>query len=166
MNSQTLSLNAWYTNLAAAVSLILCYTAVSQIFIDGNHELVTAPVFISSAIQSRMQSQSSDLELEWSFKLPCPPSVLFLSRHVIPWSSNPINTTLACLHHGTQHRRGHCMLSAPSTEATSAPTSQKAHQPSIRRIWPVSKTLYTIYLGPASTITSLGLPVLRYLYPC
>jgi hypothetical protein len=62
--------------------------------------------------------------------------MIWASKHILTWSSNPLNTTLACLHNGLTRQPGRCMLDVNSVRAAIIPTRPKRTQPSAQKVNP------------------------------
>ncbi|KAI4283107.1 MAG: hypothetical protein L6R38_002410 [Xanthoria sp. 2 TBL-2021] len=120
------SSSRWSTNLVSAFLLMICYASSGQLFLssEGTEQegFVLNGIAISAlGIGLLGQAMISTVSI-WG------------AQRLIPsWSSNPLNTTLVCLHHGTRAVASRCMLSVHQLDSASLPSKPLPHQASAQR---------------------------------
>ncbi|KAI9700944.1 MAG: hypothetical protein M1820_006589 [Bogoriella megaspora] len=113
----------YFTNIAMAFLLMLSFAASSQLFLqprtaDDNFDgfVLNGIAFLSLGVGIAGQALIASVALRGS------------SRFIPTWSSNPLNTTLACIHDGLEHRPGRSLLSIDKRNNPSAPTHPSRKQ--------------------------------------
>jgi hypothetical protein len=138
--------NSWYTNILSAACLILSYAAASQVWIlsaNNPNYTVFDPLPGGSSKQETMVLNSIALAAlgigilgQALISTWC---MLRNSKQILTWSSNPLNTTLACLHSVLTPRPGRCMLAVHSAHLPSVPSKPLHRQLSAskadRSVW-------------------------------
>lgn len=136
-SSRKTALNAWFANALCAVSLIVCYVATSQTFIetpaptDGSDLVDGIDVTSVSSVNGiALAALGTGLLVQTVVATLC---LMYQSEHIPTWSSNPLTTVLACFHLGLHRQEGRCMLSAASINLPCGPAKPSLRQPSMRR---------------------------------
>ena len=123
------SLSRWSTNIVSSFLLMMCYASSSQLFLSGNtaqedNFVLNGIVIAALGIGMLGQCAISSLCL-WNS-----------TTHILSWSSNPLNTTLICVHFGLQRRLNRCMQSAFDLKTNPFPTAPLPRQWSARSTRP------------------------------
>jgi len=125
--------NTALVNLFSAMSLVLCYSGASQIFLDEDlfgvdipsnfpHAAINAYAFNATSIGIGVQALIASLVL-------CAP------KHILSWSPNPLNTTLACISTGQLKRRsGRSLLALGDPDPAERCAAVQSQQCSLRQI--------------------------------
>lgn len=107
--------NSWYVNILWAICLVFSFSGASQLFILAyNADLATVDPLPggSDALETLLLNYIALGALSIGIlgqAIISTWSVLGTWNHVLTWSSNPLNTALACLQNGLSHRTGRCM---------------------------------------------------------
>jgi len=128
--------NTALVNLFNAVSLIICYAGVSQIFLDEDlvnddtSQLQSSPTGAINAYALLATGIGIGVQALIASMVLCAP------KHILSWSSNPLNTTLACMSTGQLERRpGRSLLAVWALDLRSEGcTAVYSHQCSLRQI--------------------------------
>jgi hypothetical protein len=106
--------NGWLANTISTIALVLCYGASSQLFVYG---VTYPPNFGEPGIYGNWGTYINGvalltLALALIVKATIATWILIsVSENIITWSSNPLNSTLAVIHHGLEPRAKRCMIS-------------------------------------------------------
>ena len=123
------SSSRWSTNLVSGFLLMVSYASSGQLFLSTNSTEEEGFVLNGVAISAL----GIGLLGQAMISMIC----IWNSRRLIPtWSSNPLNTTLVCLHRGTQGVKRRCMLGIHQADMAPVPSKPVIHQYSARRAIP------------------------------
>jgi hypothetical protein len=135
--SKTSAPNSAIVNAVSAGFLVLTYTGSSQAFLyfEGGYS-AGSPVYFMTVNSMALAALGIGL-----FGQACIATWALCSAEIPTWSSNPLNTTLACLHWGLTRHLQRCMLSA-TAKNNSGPISASRSQGSAleansRIKWPI-----------------------------
>ena len=94
--------NTALVNLFGAVSLVICYAGASQIFLDAgdiDKDADATLIVVTNQYALIVTGIGIGVQALIATMVICAP------KHILTWSSNPLNTTLACMSTGKLERR-------------------------------------------------------------
>ncbi|KAK0117849.1 hypothetical protein ONS95_012170 [Cadophora gregata] len=126
--------NRWYSNLLGSAGLVLCYASTSQVFIAvtswsfyGDETHYQYFTFVNGVALTCL---GAGLLVQTIISTAC---LISQSKHILTWSSNPLNATLAYLHHDLRRRDGRSLMPASDRNLPPTPRTPQEHQPSVAR---------------------------------
>jgi hypothetical protein len=118
------SANRWSTNTVSAFCLMLCYASSGQLFLINDSAQATNFALNGLAVAAL----GFGILVQSIISTMC----LVHARGLIPtWSSNPLNSTLVCLHRGLLATPGRCMFSVHEARTATKPIKPSAKQSSM-----------------------------------
>jgi len=138
-HARTCPPNSWPVNIVSALSIAICYTASSQLFLALSSNLPADTVNNVALLTLGIGLMAQCIVSTWS--------LTSTSGLVLSWSSNPLNTALAGLHNGLEAQRGRCMVPAPATASQVERRLPSSSQPSKREVYPTVRHITRILVA-------------------
>lgn len=127
-HARTCPPNSWPVNMVSALSIAICYTASSQLFLASGEDLDAKTVNSVALLTLGIGLMVQCIVSTWS--------LTSTSGLLLSWSSKPLNTALAGLHNGLEPQRGRCMVPAPAPASQVERRLPSSSQPSMRQVYP------------------------------